>query len=131
MEFETKRTHVLNGAKGPQQITLAVPSSMTFRYELVGLRGSKLRAYAACLAACWPSYATKHKEGTYAACGYSVPVFGGVASDWLLAQGVPPEQIIEVGQAAHALIAESLPTAKEIDDARGNSEAGEAPAAAP
>jgi hypothetical protein len=119
----------LVGAKATQPIDLLVPASMTLRYELIGqTRASALRVYAACLAACWPGYASKKGAKGLPACGHDVLVFGGAASDWLLAAGVPPSEIVRVGSLAHEMIVESLPAPAEVESAAKNSEAGENPA---
>lgn len=119
----------LVGSKATQPIDLMIPSSMTLRYELIGqTRASAIRVYAACLAACWPGYAAKAGAKGLPACGHDVLVFGGAASDWLLAAGVPPSEIVRVGMLAHEMIVESIPTAPEVEAVVKNSAAGESPA---
>lgn len=120
----------LHGAKDKQSIDLLVPASMTLRYELIGqTRASALRVAAACLAACWPGYASRAGANkSLAACGHDVLTFGGAASDWLISKDVSPAEIVRVGMLAHGMIVESVPTAPEVEAAVKNSEAGESPA---
>lgn len=100
------------------EVSLGLPDSMAWRTEIwLASADNQLRAGAAALAACWQS---SHKpKVNYAACGYSVPVFGGQVYNWLIDRGVPQAEIWAASSAALDLIFESLPHSKAVDEAVG------------
>jgi hypothetical protein len=100
---------------------------MTLRFDLCSASGSPLRVFAAALAACWPSYATKNKGATFAASGHNVLEYGGRAADWMQEAGVSPADIMRAGNVARDMILESLPGPAEVEEVAKNSEAQEDP----
>ena len=101
---------------GPYQITLALPASVSVRWDIVRAYNSNPdRAFAAALAACWNG--PGRPKVSYAAAKFDPLAFGGMVIDELAARGAAPADIVTVGARAWMLLADAMVPAQEINEA--------------
>jgi len=108
---------------GDETITLAVPSSMAVRYDLLSAGGVNWgRAACAALALSWHSPRKSRPKARYR---FDPLEFGGRVMDELVDRGHPPPEIVAAGILAWNAATEGLLTVSEVEEAEGNSEAPE------
>lgn len=102
------------------KLKLKVPGQMSVRYQILELaQGSPLICCAAALGVCWKSpKAPRVRWKTGNAAEYGAKVL-----DHLMERGMSIDQISEEGSRACGMIADSLPSGEDEQEALGNSEA--------
>lgn len=106
---------------GTETITLAVPGSISLRYDLLSAGGTNLaRAACAALALCWHEPKARKPKARYR---FDPLDFGGRVLDELCARGHSPKEVVAAGVLAWNACTEDLIDAAEVEKEEGNSEA--------
>jgi len=105
---------------GAKSFTLEMPKSYTTRHEIwTAFNGNSVeRATAAALGVCVPG--ALRRAGLTAKYRGDVAEFGAAVLDALHEKDVPIGEVITAGTKAWSFIAESMPTADDIEEAAGN-----------
>ena len=107
-----------------QTMELEVPPRICVRHDLSIASGESrkgqtgVRVCAAALLMCWPGLASKKDAPRYRG---DVIDFGGDALDYLLGVGATLADIVAAGNVALEMVISSLVTARQVEEARGNS----------
>ena len=111
---------------GPREVRLRLPVSYSTREDIwVALLQSTQRATAAALGACWTG--NHAPKASYERCGYNALTYGGQVRDELIGHGVSSQEITIAGMKAWNLIAESMPSVEDVENAEVFTRAQEVP----